>query len=118
MDLEHGQLLHLSRPEGTALRGSRLDPDAAERIASRYRALGEPTRLALALALRHGLELCVCDLSWIVERAQNLTSHHMKILKREGLVSARRDGKMVMYSLTADGRALLASTAEPAGEAR
>ena len=52
-------------------------------------------------------ELCVCDLSWIVERAENLVSHHVRVLRTAGLVSSRRDGKMVMYALTDPGRALL-----------
>ncbi len=59
------------------------------------------------MALTCGQELCVCDLSWIAERPQNLVSHHMKILKAEGLASSRRDGKMTMYSLTDKGRTLL-----------
>ena len=49
----------------------------------------------------------MCDLAWIVERAQNLVSHHARTLKAHGLVRSRRDGKMVMYALTDDGRALL-----------
>jgi DNA-binding transcriptional ArsR family regulator len=53
----------------------------------------------------------VCDLSWIAERPQNLTSHHMKVLKRAGIVSARKQGKMTMYSLTQQGRRLIDSAA-------
>ncbi len=60
----------------------------------------------LAAALRGG-ELCVCDLSWIAERAQNLVSHHVRALRSAGLVRSERRGKLVMYSLTDDGRALL-----------
>ena len=51
----------------------------------------------------------MCDLSWVVERAENLVSHHVRVLRTAGLVHSRRDGKMVMYSLTASGRALLQS---------
>jgi DNA-binding transcriptional ArsR family regulator len=49
----------------------------------------------------------VCDLSWVCERAENLVSHHVRALRAAGLVSSRRDGKMVMYSLTPRGGALL-----------
>ena len=103
----HGELLHIGEREARALRAARPGADDASRLAARYRALGDPTRLALALALRGGRELCVCDLSWIAERAQNLVSHHMKALRAGGLVRGRREGKMVMYSLTDEGRALL-----------
>jgi DNA-binding transcriptional ArsR family regulator len=43
----------------------------------------------------------------VAERSENLVSHHLRALRSAGLVSSRRDGKMVMYSLTPDGRALL-----------
>lgn len=61
----------------------------------------------LAAALREGEELCVCDLAWISARAQNLVSHHLRLLRSHGLVTSRRDGKLVMYSLTDVGRSLL-----------
>jgi DNA-binding transcriptional ArsR family regulator len=104
----HGDLLHLEESEGRRLRASRPDLDLADRVAGRFRALADPTRLALALALRDGRELCVCDLSWISERAQNLVSHHMRSLHSQGMVHSRREGKMVMYSLTREGDALVA----------
>jgi ArsR family transcriptional regulator, lead/cadmium/zinc/bismuth-responsive transcriptional repressor len=107
----YGELLHIDAPHGERLRAQRPALEVAERVAGRYRALGEPTRLSLALALREGCELCVCDLSWVVERAQNLVSHHMKILKSEGIVRSRKDGKMTMYSLTEKGRTLLGEVA-------
>jgi DNA-binding transcriptional ArsR family regulator len=49
----------------------------------------------------------VCDLAWIVERAENLVSHHVRALRAAGLADYRRDGKMALYSLTARGHALL-----------
>ena len=85
----------------------RLTLAAATAAAAQAKALGDPTRLTIAAALRDASELCVCDLSWIVERAENLVSHHVRVLRTAGLVSSRRDGKMVMYALTEPGRALL-----------
>jgi DNA-binding transcriptional ArsR family regulator len=73
----------------------------------RGRSLSDPTRLMLAAALREGGELCVCDLAWISGRAQNLVWHHLRLLRSHGLVTSRRDGKLVMYSLTGEGRSLL-----------
>jgi ArsR family transcriptional regulator, lead/cadmium/zinc/bismuth-responsive transcriptional repressor len=104
---EHGELLHIDRKAATALRRSRPDPETADLVAGRFRALADPTRLTLALALREGKELCVCDLSWISQRSQNLVSHHMRILRSEGVVRSRREGKMTMYSLTSAGDELV-----------
>jgi DNA-binding transcriptional ArsR family regulator len=105
----HGELLHIEEREGRRLRASRPEVHLADRVAGRFRALGDPTRLTLALALRDGRELCVCDLSWISERAQNLVSHHVRAMRAEGLARSRREGKKVMYSLTREGDALVAA---------
>jgi len=106
MSSDHGDLLHIDESQALALRAARLDADSAELVAERLRALGDPMRLGLALALRDGRELCVCDLSWIVQRPQNLTSHHMKVLRSAGIVTARKQGKMTMYRLTDQGSQL------------
>ena len=103
-------ILCLDVEKAETLRATRLSAAGAERAAGRARALADPTRLTLASALADGEELCVCDLAWVVERAENLVSHHLRLLRAEGLVTSRRDGKMVMYSLTSSGRELLAST--------
>jgi ArsR family transcriptional regulator, lead/cadmium/zinc/bismuth-responsive transcriptional repressor len=107
MDEERCDLLCLDLPRAEALRAARLDEQAAQRLAEPFRSLADPTRLTLALALRNGGELCVCDLAWIVERAQNLVSHHLRVLRAGGFVDYRRDGKMALYSLTERGEALL-----------
>jgi len=65
--------------------------------------------LMLAAALLEANELCVCDLAWIAERSQTLVSHHVRALRTHGIVRSRREGKMVMYSLTEEGRTVLAS---------
>ncbi|MGA7435644.1 MAG: metalloregulator ArsR/SmtB family transcription factor, partial [Solirubrobacterales bacterium] len=67
----------------------------------------DPTRVASAMALQAGEELCVCDLAWILGRAENLVSHHVRTLRQAGLAKSRRDGKMVLYSLTEKGSRLL-----------
>jgi DNA-binding transcriptional ArsR family regulator len=41
------------------------------------------------------LELCVCDLAWVAERADNLVGHHLRVLRAAGLASSRREGGMV-----------------------
>lgn len=110
------ELLCLDLPRAEKLRQRRLGPEAGEAAAGRAAALADPTRLTLAAALRDGGELCVCDLAWVTERAENLVSHHVRRLRAVGLVRSRREGKMVMYSLTATGERLLASVLAAGGE--
>jgi DNA-binding transcriptional ArsR family regulator len=102
-------LLCLDAPRAEAIRQKLLNQDAAQDAAERAKALSDPTRLMLAAALREGGELCVCDLAWISERAQNLVSHHLRVLRSRQLVRSRREGKLVMYELTPAGLSLLPS---------
>ena len=95
--------------QAEALRRGRVDRATAETAAAQAAALGDPTRLMLAAALGEGGELCVCDLAWIAERAENLVSHHLRRLRSDGLVRSRRDGRMVLYELTPAGQRLLAA---------
>ena len=101
------ELLCLDLPKAEAIRARRPSVREARALADECRALGDPTRLAVALALRATDELCVCDLAWIVERAENLVSHHLRALRAAGLADYRREGKMALYSLTERGRVLL-----------
>ncbi len=102
-------LICIDAPRAESIRGRLLDEEATRDAAERAKALSDPTRLTLAEALREGEELCVCDLSWIVGRSQNLVSHHLRTLRSLGMVRSRRDGKLVMYSLTGEGRSLLSA---------
>lgn len=106
-------LLCIGAPRAEGIRRKLLDEGTARAGAERARALSDPTRLTLAAALREARsesgELCVCDLAWISERSQGLVSHHLKVLRLHGLVHSRRDGKLVMYSLTGEGDALLSA---------
>jgi DNA-binding transcriptional ArsR family regulator len=100
-------LLCLDLDKAERLRLQRLDGELAIRLAAQAKALSDPTRLTVAAALAAGDELCVCDLAWVTERAENLVSHHVRMLRSLGLAASRRDGKMVLYGLTDSGRALL-----------
>ena len=104
-------LLCLDLPKAERLRAARPSEREARALAAGFRALGDSTRLTIALALRETDELCVCDLAWIVERAENLVSHHLRALRAAGLADYRREGKMALYSLTERGRVLLETLA-------
>lgn len=105
-------------PRAEEIRRSLPGDEVARVAADRARALADPTRLGLAVALDEGGELCVCDLAWISGRTQALVSHHLKTLRSAGLVRSRRDGKLVMYELTGPGCSLLAAVTAVAGVSR
>ena len=102
-------LICIDAPRAEAIRARLLGEGEAIDAAERAKALSDTTRLTLAEALSEGGELCVCDLSWIVGRSQNLVSHHLRALHSRGLVRSRKDGKMVMYALTGAGASLLSA---------
>ncbi len=99
-------LLCLDLPHAEAIR-QRLDGVVVGETAARAKALADPTRLTIALALREGGELCVCDLAWIAGRAENLVGHHLRTLRSAGLTTSRREHKIVFSRLTELGSRLL-----------
>ena len=117
MGEDHCELLCLDLPRAEALRHARRPLPELERAAEAAKALCDPTRLAVALALRDGGELCVCDLAWVCERSDKLVSHHARLLRAAGLVRSRREAKMVLYSLTLRGHGLLDAITDVPAEA-
>lgn len=108
-DSETCDLLCLDLPKAERVRAELSAAGNLEEWAAGAKALGDPTRLGVALALSAGETACVCDLAWIVGRDERLVSHHVRLLKAAGLARSERDGKMVMYELTERGRALVAA---------
>lgn len=63
-----------------------------------FRALADETRMRIVMLLLHG-ELCVCDLMAILDTPQSKLSRHLAYLKHSGIVSGRREGVWMHYSL-------------------
>ncbi|MDD7940351.1 metalloregulator ArsR/SmtB family transcription factor [Actinomycetospora lutea] len=114
MNDDRCDLLCLDLPHAERIRTTLPDLEALASRAALGRALADPTRLAVAAALLAGDELCVCDMAWVVGTAQNLASHHLRALRSAGLVTSRRDGKLVMYRLTPVGGELVRAVLGPA----
>lgn len=70
-----------------------------EKLADFFKVMGEESRVRIIYALSHAPELCVTDLSESLEMTQSSVSHQLKLLKLNGLVKSRRDGKNMYYSL-------------------
>ena len=70
-------------------------------LAELFKVFGDSTRIKILYALVE-TELCVGDLSQILNLSQSAVSHQLKILKDAKLVKFRREGKIVFYSLDDD----------------
>lgn len=75
-----------------------LNERTIERIAGRFKILGDPTRLRLLHALGES-ELSVNDLVERCGAGQANVSKHLQLLSREGLVDRRKQGLQVFYSV-------------------
>ena len=91
--------VHVVDPERvTAVRARLVSPGIAEQMATVFKVLADPSRCRLMAAIIEAGELCVCDLAATVEMSESNVSHHLRVLRANGLVRARRAGKMVFYS--------------------
>ena len=76
-----------------------LPPEAAEDLAEVFKALSDPTRVAIVSRLASGEKCCVCDLTAVFELSQPTVSHHLRILRDAGLVDSERRGTYAYYWL-------------------
>lgn len=104
---ESCELLCLDLPHAERIRAALPAPERLTQIAGIARGLGDLTRLRIAAALLGGDELCVCDMAWVVGGSQALVSHHLRQLRTAGVATSRKQGRMVMYRLSPQGRAVL-----------
>ena len=79
-----------------------MEPAAARDLADLFKALADPTRVAIVNRLAAGEECCVCDLTDAFELSQPTVSHHLRILRDAGLVEADRRGTWAYYRLVPD----------------
>jgi ArsR family transcriptional regulator len=97
-----------------------MDRSVADR-ARAFQALADEKRIRILRLLADG-ERCVCELTDALGAGQSLLSFHLKTLKESGLVSDRREGRWVYYSLVpealADLEAAVQDLGRGAGEGR
>jgi ArsR family transcriptional regulator, arsenate/arsenite/antimonite-responsive transcriptional repressor len=69
------------------------------RTAARLKALGHPVRLGIALRLAAEPETCACDFAEVFGVSQPTISGHLRVMREAGLVTTRRRGTQICYSL-------------------
>ncbi|ASS65322.1 MULTISPECIES: metalloregulator ArsR/SmtB family transcription factor [unclassified Paenibacillus] len=84
-----------------AVRASMLDENSAGQLADWMKAFSDPTRVRLVGALLHA-ELCVHDLTVLLDMNQSAVSHQLRYLRNMRIVKRRKAGKTVFYSLDDD----------------
>ena len=62
------------------------------------KSLADPTRLKIIYLLKNG-ELCVCQILEAIDKSQSTISHHLNMMKKEKILSARKQGKWIYYKL-------------------
>ncbi len=68
-----------------------------------YKAIGEETRIRIMrIIIKSGTELCACEIIDVLEKPQYTISKNLGILVKAGLLSERRDGRMMFYRLKDD----------------
>lgn len=87
-----------------------LPEQTVDRLSRLFSALSDPTRLKILHALTVTDELCVCDLAALAGLSVSAVSHQLRLLRDRDLVRARRDGRMVFYSVADDHIAVLMGT--------
>jgi ArsR family transcriptional regulator len=95
------------RPNGEPCCEPVVYPDVerqqAERMAAVAKALGDPIRLQLVDVLRkHAGKVCVCELTPLFDVGQPTVSHHLKVLRRAGIVDSERQGLWAYYYVLPD----------------
>jgi DNA-binding transcriptional ArsR family regulator len=92
------EIVYVDERKVAAVRAVSPSGEDIERLAERFGALGDPTRIRILHALSRA-ELCVCDLSKVAGRSMPATSQQLQLLRRLGLVKYRMDGKLAYYTL-------------------
>jgi len=87
-----------------------LETTEAESLAARFKALADPTRVAIVNRLAAAAEVCVCDLNAAFDLSQPTISHHLKVLRVAGLVESSRRGTWAYYRLVPEAVGALRQT--------
>ena len=92
------QVQALHEDEVQRARAYSLPANEVTELAQLFKVLGDPTRTRILRALSSG-ELCVCDISNVLDMSISSVSHQLRVLRQHDLVRFRREGKIVFYSL-------------------
>ncbi len=74
------------------------DDDTVQKTCDLFKILGDANRIKIILALQYS-ELCVCELSLLLDMSQSSVSHQLRHLRNANIVKFRKENKQIFYSL-------------------
>ncbi|MCI8833992.1 MAG: helix-turn-helix transcriptional regulator [Ruminococcus sp.] len=101
MEVEHCDFVHVHQDVVEDVKSRLPAVEELQELAGLFKVFGDSTRIRILYVLFQR-EMCVCDLAQILDMSQSAISHQLRVLKQTKLVTNRREGKTVFYSL-ADG---------------
>lgn len=93
------EIIHTDKVKSA--KSSMLDDDTLIYIADFYKAMADSTRIRIINLLEKN-ELCVCDISSVLNMTKSAVSHQLKNLRELNLITCRKVGKEVWYRLADD----------------
>ena len=101
IEVEHCDFVHVHEDVVEKVQAHMPEAEELQDLADFFKLFGDSTRIRILYVLFQS-EMCVCDLAQTLNMTQSAISHQLRVLKQMKLVSNRREGKTVFYSL-ADG---------------
>lgn len=92
---------HLPTAQLTQAQNHLLSSDTAQQLAELFKVISDPTRLKIIGLLAHQ-EMCVGDLHLLLGMTQPAVSHQLRLLRHLQVVTARKEGRHVFYTLSDD----------------
>lgn len=83
------------------IKGEMPDSSVLYELSDFFKIFGDSTRVSILFVIDRG-EICVCDIAEILGMTKSAVSHQLKILRQSKLISYRKSGKNVFYSLADD----------------
>jgi ArsR family transcriptional regulator, lead/cadmium/zinc/bismuth-responsive transcriptional repressor len=99
--MEHCEIIETHPQQIENVKNNQFSNSTYETMSNLLKMMSDPTRLKILHALfMH--ELCVCDMQACLNMSQSALSHQLSNLKLARLVTSRREGKNIYYSLNDD----------------
>lgn len=100
-DVEHCGFLFVHQDVVKQVMNEMPSDEVLYDLAELFKVFGDSTRIKILYALFEA-ELCVCDIAQLLSLTQSAVSHQLRVLKTNKLVTFRKEGKTVFYSLADD----------------